>query len=423
MKKILLLLAFFICGNIYSQTTINHNIFADTTWTLAGSPYHVTINVVIFDGVTLTIDPGVEVKFDSACEMDLRGKLIAIGTATDSIMFTSSSPNPTMGIWKGIQIRGQGSPVGAGNQLRMEYCKGMYAYRFVDMDIAYHGPYIFEHCLFFENNVVNWDGGTPTVYFSDCNFISNYTGLGYAQFGGIVRKSVFLYNTLGVDGFSNVDTCYFAYNTQIALSAYGAAVGNTVENNDVGVDCMFNSVNDTFMYNIVRNNNIGVILRTYFNGSIHFTKNSICNNSQYNIKLMTANNADLSDNCWCETYDPAIRNLIFDGYVNSSFGLVNFSPVADSCPTEPMGIHANPMQPVNELFSVYPNPSNGIFYFKNYESGNSQLEIYDVYGKLIYSSFITSQTSEIDLSNEAKGIYFLRLVSNEKAVTKRIIVE
>ncbi|MCP3775637.1 hypothetical protein NLX71_20395 [Paenibacillus sp. MZ04-78.2] len=44
-------------------TQISGNIGQDTVWTKAGSPYIVTTTVLIYGDVTLSIEPGVVVKF------------------------------------------------------------------------------------------------------------------------------------------------------------------------------------------------------------------------------------------------------------------------------------------------------------------------------------------------------------------------
>lgn len=44
-----------------SQSTVDRNVTASTTWTKAGSPYNVTGLVNVEAGVTLTIEPGVTV--------------------------------------------------------------------------------------------------------------------------------------------------------------------------------------------------------------------------------------------------------------------------------------------------------------------------------------------------------------------------
>ena len=49
---------------LQAQTNVSGVISANTTWTKANSPYIVNSNLLINSGVTLTIDPGVVVKFD-----------------------------------------------------------------------------------------------------------------------------------------------------------------------------------------------------------------------------------------------------------------------------------------------------------------------------------------------------------------------
>src|SRR5262245_23845624 len=75
------------------------DITIDTTWTKANSPYTVGA-VVVWPGVTLTIEPGVEVRFAANAGMRVLGTLHAQGTAEEPIRFTGATATP--GAWHGI---------------------------------------------------------------------------------------------------------------------------------------------------------------------------------------------------------------------------------------------------------------------------------------------------------------------------------
>ena len=88
-----------------AQTYFHGGIYANTTWTLANSPYIITDTVVVFPGDTLTIQPGVVVKFDSTVYMEIRqASLIANGTAALPITFQANSTNAGRYFWNGIYL-------------------------------------------------------------------------------------------------------------------------------------------------------------------------------------------------------------------------------------------------------------------------------------------------------------------------------
>ena len=99
----------------FSQTNVSGPITQNTTWTLApippnnGSPYIVTGDITINFGVTLTIQPGVEVKFAGNFKITVNGTLNAAGTSSQNIRFTSNQSTPAPGNWKSIYFNGVSS--------------------------------------------------------------------------------------------------------------------------------------------------------------------------------------------------------------------------------------------------------------------------------------------------------------------------
>ncbi|MFH0866137.1 MAG: T9SS type A sorting domain-containing protein [Bacteroidota bacterium] len=99
-KKVALLIciAWLASVQIFAQTNVSGLISTNTVWTVANSPYVVIGNVLVNNGVTLTIEPGVMVKFNSGLSLQIDGTLIAQGTISDSITFTSNTLD-TAGAW------------------------------------------------------------------------------------------------------------------------------------------------------------------------------------------------------------------------------------------------------------------------------------------------------------------------------------
>ena len=87
-----------------SGTEVSGNITEDTTWTLANSPYIVTGTIQVLENVKLTIEPGVEVKFDQDTGLNIGGELNAIGIESEMITFTSNQDVPNPGDWIGIKF-------------------------------------------------------------------------------------------------------------------------------------------------------------------------------------------------------------------------------------------------------------------------------------------------------------------------------
>ena len=99
---IALLLAILFARPAAADTPIGGSIGADTVLTPAGNPYVVVNGVRVFGGVTLTLQPGVELRFQNDTDLSIEGTLIAQGTAAYPVTFTAAITPPSPGAWRQV---------------------------------------------------------------------------------------------------------------------------------------------------------------------------------------------------------------------------------------------------------------------------------------------------------------------------------
>jgi hypothetical protein len=104
---------------------VGGDITTNTVWEKARSPFIVTSDIRVSNNATLTIEPGVVVKFNNGTGMVISqteypytgGLLLANGTVTDSVYFTSYSGSA--GGWKGIVFDDRSDDIGT---CYLSYC-------------------------------------------------------------------------------------------------------------------------------------------------------------------------------------------------------------------------------------------------------------------------------------------------------------
>jgi hypothetical protein len=79
----------------------------------------------------------------------------------------------------------------------------------------------------------------------------------------------------------------------------------------------------------------------------------------------------------------------------------------------------------NEMgIQVYPNPTSGIVFIRNHGAHTLDIQVMDVAGKVINKSTqMAGTTTTIDLSNENRGMYLVRVSDGMNTSTQKIIVQ
>ena len=466
---------------VSAQTYVSGGIFTNTTWTFANSPYIVTGNVVVFPGFSLTIEPGVTVKFDSATSLEIRqATLVAAGTSTDNIIFTSNSANPVMGSWGnsdgGIWINGTSTGT-LFNHCLVEYSTtGINATNII---------------AYLKNSIIrNNNRGLNYVYFpiDSCSFMNNTTGIHYladnlsyctlkqnytaieSAYGIELDYCTLDSNTIAVADMSGnrIISSSISYNGQGIKTQYGS--GSLIENCVINYNSIFGvllkAVNDTILNCEFYNNEIGLSLASHFadggsvvlnsemkfnmkgiviagnfsipgivtenviesnatgitvgNTLVTITCNRICNNTSYNLAMAIPVNYNVAGNEWCTTDSASAAALIFDGYDNVSYGLVTFLPM-DTLSCSPN----TQVMSVNEIkeFMIYPNPASSYFTIRQSSSmQNAELKIFNAMGEIVYQAKTGNEEEHTCRPNLTPGYYMIQMYKNDQTSTRGLVI-
>ncbi len=77
----------------------------------------------------------------------------------------------------------------------------------------------------------------------------------------------------------------------------------------------------------------------------------------------------------------------------------------------------------NMNISVYPNPSEGVFEVKSRKEKIKSVAVFNMLGEEIKMQQVTGTSIIIDISKEAKGIYFIKVNTENGILNKKVVVQ
>jgi len=78
---------------------------------------------------------------------------------------------------------------------------------------------------------------------------------------------------------------------------------------------------------------------------------------------------------------------------------------------------------LENLLSIYPNPSNGSFTIDLKDLENANIEIYSIFGQRILKKPLTQYSTKFNLSKYSKGVYFIKVETNNKTIVRKIVLQ
>lgn len=224
-------------------------------------PYIVTGNLIVDEGITLTIEPGTTLSFDGEWSITVRGTLIAQGTASNKITFTSGQDTPAPGDWSQIVFERTSPPAT------------------FDAQGTYTGGNVLQHVIV-EYGGGDIRSGDAVIWADETTFYLDQSTIQYSASGGVIQGS-----------FGNamrVTSCEFQYNAGTALSIENTdivVITNTnIYTNGGGVVLGRSNAGSTFIFqdNLVQNNLDSrevVFGRVRFSGTMHIIRNRVISNT------------------------------------------------------------------------------------------------------------------------------------------------
>lgn len=242
------------------------------------------------------------------------------------------------------------------------------------------------------------------------------------------------------------NTYYSNNNTATHTIVNGAASGCdsivtlnlTINTASTGTDVITACDSYTWIDNNTYTSNNTTVTHTIINGAVSGCDSVVTLNLTINTvdNTTTSNNDSIMANAGSASYQwldcdnnyaviPGATSQLFVAAANGNYAVEvtqNSCIDTSACVTvSSVGIDEDVQ---GQSLKVYPNPTNGLFTIEWLNNGTQtvDLSIINVTGKII-GEWSFKNRIEMDLSKQAKGIYYIRISTSETIITKRLVIQ
>ena len=255
MRKILLILL--LPFSVYCQTDVSGIVNEATTWSISGSPYNITADVVFNSG--LTIEAGVSVNLNGG-HLRVKEKLIANGTLDNNISFAGF-----MGVWldqTSVTFDDNGNYV---EGTHLSHCN------FNITEATSYSVFIDNGAAFIDNSVFDGQYGIVLDYVGNDNTGSKISNSQFFLNGGQAIKIASFSTSNSKNISNNVVANNVFDNSNVILGSYKVNSFNNIVKHNIFKNCntaltlgwgdVVDGVKNAQVYNnIFSNNGTGIII-------------------------------------------------------------------------------------------------------------------------------------------------------------------